>query len=340
MPEKTDKNTCLRMYKNLKIVRRFDEISIELMNTGEIPGPLHPAIGMEAIGVGIGTAMSEGDYLCAAHRSSLSGQITRGVELKYILAEFMGKKDGCMSGKGGSMHISGGIDKGIFALDSVVGSRPGFGAGIALALKLKGEDKVVIAGYGDGGANQGVIHEVMNMAAIWNLPILFYCENNQYAATTSVKYSNLIKNLSERAASYGFSGETIDGMDLISVYESTKDAIEKIRSGNGPHLLEFVSYRFAGHWSGEELQTYINYRSDEEVEEWKLKDPLRTFPDKIVKEYNCTREELDKIDKEVEVILDEAIEFSRNSKFPEPEEAIEKMYATPFEGIPHKGWID
>ena len=339
MTEKIDKSTYLKMYKNLRLARRFDERTVELMNQGEIPGPLHPAIGMEAIGVGIGTAMKDGDFLCSSHRT-LSGQITRGAELKYILAEFMGRVDGYMSGKGGSMHISAGLDKGIFALDSVVGSRVGFGTGIALAFKLRKENKVVVAGYGDGGANQGVVQEAMNMAAIWKLPILFYCENNQYAATTSVKYSNLIKNLSERASAFGFSGETIDGMDVITVYNSANNAIEKIRSGSGPYLLECVSYRYRGHWSGEELQTYIKYRTDDEINYWKSKDPLKIFPNDLIEKYNCTEEELNKIDKEVEDIMEEAVEFARKSKFPEPENAIKDMYATTYEGIPHKGWID
>jgi len=339
MTEKIDKNILLSMYKNLKLARRFDEKTVELMNQGEIPGPLHPAIGMEAIGVGIATAMGERDFLCSSHRT-LSGQITRKAELKYILAEFMGKVDGYMSGKGGSMHISGGLDKGIFGIDSVVGSRVGFGAGIALAFKLRGEKRVVVAGYGDGGANQGVVHETMNMAAIWKLPVLFYCENNQYAATTSVKYSNLIKNLSQRASAYGFSGETIDGMDVICVYNHAKDAIEKIRSGSGPFLLECISYRYRGHWSGEELQTYIKYRNKEEIEYWKSKDPLKTFPSDLITKYNCTEDELKRIDKEVEDIIQEAVEFARNSKFPEPKDALKNMYATPLEGIPHKGWMD
>lgn len=339
MPEIIDKNTSLKMYKNLKLTRRFDEVTIDLMNQGEIPGPLHPAIGMEAIGVGLGTAMDDGDFICASHRT-LSAQITRGAQIKHILAEFMGKVDGYMSGKGGSMHISGGIDKGMFSIDSVVGSRAGFGTGIALALKLSKKNNVVVAGYGDGGANQGLVHESMNIAAIWNLPILYFIENNQYAATTSVKYSNKIKNLSQRAEAFGFSGETVDGMDVVTVYNTAKKAIDKIRSGAGPHLIEFIAYRYRGHWSGEELQTYIKYRDKDEIELWKSRDPLKIFPDEMVKKYGCTEEELKCIDREVEGILDDAVEFARNSKFPEPEEAVKGMYATPYPNIPHKGWID
>ena len=339
MPEKIEKSTLLSMYKNMKLTRRFDDVTIDLMNQGEIPGPLHPSIGMEAIGVGLGTAMIDGDFICATHRT-LSAQITRGAEIKHILAEFMGRVDGYMSGKGGSMHISGGLDKGMFSIDSVVGSRAGFGTGIALALKLSKKNNVVVAGYGDGGANQGPVHEAMNMAAIWSLPILYFCENNQYAATTSVKYSSKIENLSQRAAAYGFSGETIDAMNVMTVYNAAKKAIDKIRSGGGPHLIECKAYRYRGHWSGEELQTYIKYRDKDEIALWKSKDPLLTFSKELTETYGCTQAELQAVDKEVEDIMDEAVEFARNSKFPEPEEALRGMYASPYPNIPHKGWID
>ena len=326
-------------YKKMVTIRLFEEKVQDLYARGSVPGLIHLYIGEEAIAAGVCSHLRREDYITTTHRGH-GHVIGKGAELKYILAEFMGRVDGYMSGKGGSMHISAGLDKGIFALDSVVGSRVGFGTGIALAFKLRKENKVVVAGYGDGGANQGVVQEAMNMAAIWKLPILFYCENNQYAATTSVKYSNLIKNLSERASAFGFSGETIDGMDVITVYNSANNAIEKIRSGSGPYLLECVSYRYRGHWSGEELQTYIKYRTDDEINYWKSKDPLKIFPNDLIEKYNCTEEELNKIDKEVEDIMEEAVEFARKSKFPEPENAIKDMYATAYEGIPHKGWID
>ncbi len=340
MSDKIDKKILLSIYKNLKLARRVDEKTIELLNNGEIYGWLHPAIGMEAIGVGIATAMQDKDFFCPARRTGISGQITRGMEIDYMMAEMMGRIDGFCHGKGGATHFSAGLEKNIFTTDSVVGSRPGYGAGIALSFKLRGEKRVVAAGYGDGAANQGLIHEVMNMAAIWKLPILFYCENNQYAVTTSAKYSTAIKQLSDRASAYGFSGETVDGMDVITVYKKAKNAIENIRSGDGPYLLECISYRFMGHYSGESFQTHVKYRTDEEINYWKSKDPLRIFPDDLIKKYNCTRNELGKIDREVEQAIEHAVGFARKSKFPEPEDALKDMYATPYKTIPRKGWID
>ena len=184
----------------------------------------------------------------------------KGADVRIVLAEFLGKAGGCHSGKAGSMHISAGLELGIFGVDSVIGSRPGFGAGLALASQLRGENNVTAAFYGDGAANQGIVHESMNIAAIWKLPLLFVCENNQYAYTTSVKDANAINSLSERAKAYGFTGETVDGMDVVAVYLAARKMVEQIRSVGGPLLLECEAFSFEGHWSGERGRTDLTYR--------------------------------------------------------------------------------
>ena len=273
MEEKTSKEFYLGIYKNLKLTRRFEEKTIEMMNKGEIPGPLHPSNGMEAVGVGVCTALKKGDIICPSHRT-ISGQITKGAEIKYLLAEYMGKIDGYNKGKGGSMHVNAGFENDVFGVDSVVGGKASFAIGIALAGKLRGQKNVTVAFFGDGAMNQGVVHESMNMAAIWKLPVLFVCENNQFAATTSVKYSTLLEKLSKRAEAYGFEGFTVNGMDVIAVHDKTKEIVEKIRSGNGPALLECITYRFKGHWQGDPEV----YRSKEEVEKWvKTKCPIKKY---------------------------------------------------------------
>ena len=319
----------LEIYKNLKLARKFEEKTIELMNKGEIPGPLHPSNGMEAIGVGVCSALKKGDIICPSHRT-ISGQITKGAQIKYLLAEYMGKIDGYNRGKGGSMHINAGFENDVFGVDSVVGGKASFSIGIALANKLRKNNHIVVAFFGDGAMNQGVVHESMNMAAIWKLPVLFVCENNKYAATTSAKYSTLLENLSVRAGAYGFNGHTVDGMDVVSVFKKSQEIIEKMREGDGPALLECNAYRYKGHWSGEELQNYIKYRSKEEIKEWELKCPIKTYKKYLINNNIYSEDKISEIDNKVEAIIEEAVDFARKSSFPSPEEGLRGMYATEY----------
>ena len=328
-----DRNTGSKLYeeiyKNLKLTRRFEEKTIELMNKGEIPGPLHPSTGMEAIGVGVCSALKKGDIICTSHRT-ISGQITKGAQIKYLLAEYMGKTDGYNKGKGGSMHINAGFENDVFGLDSVVGGKASFSIGIALANKFRKNKHITVAFFGDGAMNQGAVHESMNMAAIWKLPVLFVCENNKYAATTSVKYSSLLENLSIRSEAYGFKGYTIDGMNVMSVFEKSKELIEKMREGNGPVLLECKAYRYKGHWSGEELQNYVKYRSKEEIDEWEQKDPIKNYRKYLIKNNICNEDKISKIDKNIDEIIEDAVDFARKSSLPSPEEGLKGMYATEY----------
>jgi len=327
MIENFDKDKCLDIYKYLKLGRRFEEKTIELGNQGEIPGSLHAGIGMEAIGVGISLALKEGDLTFKTHRGH-SYMIAEGAEIKYMFSELMGKANGYNKGRGGSMHLAG--------ISGVLGSTTHMAAGAALAFKLRKENKVAVAYFGDGASNQGPVHEAMNMAAIWQLPVVFVCENNQYAVTTSINYSSHIKNLSERAAAYGFTGVTIDGMDVIEVYNSASKLIDYARNGKGPSLLECRAYRFLDHSIGT-ANLKLNYRSVGEIEEWKKRDPIITWPERLINEKICTNDELQKVDILVEKIINDAVEFARNSKLPDPDEALKYMYSSEIEGIPQSG---
>jgi len=329
MQEKTEKQFYLKIYKNLKLTRRFEEKTIELMNRGEIPGALHPSNGMEAVGVGVCSALVKGDIVCPSHRT-ISAQITKGAQIKYLLAEYMGKVDGYSRGKGGSMHINAGFENDVFGVDSVVGGKASIATGIALAAKLRGNKSVTAVFFGDGAMNQGVVLESMNMAAIWKLPVLFVCENNQYAATTSASYSTLLKNLSSRSQAFGFDGFTVDGMDVLSVYNRTKEIVEKIRAGNGPSLLEAITYRYKGHWSGEELQNYVKYRTKDEIRQWELRCPILTFGKYLTANNICGQSEIDDIDAEIEKIIEDAVSFARKSEYPAAQEGIKGMYATQY----------
>jgi len=333
-----DKDTCTGLYKNLRLSRRFGEKIIELGNIGEIPGFIHSAVGMEAPGVGICYALQKEDIVVPTHRKPAQ-LITKGADIKYMMAEYMGKASGYNHGKGGELHCSPDLESGIMAVESqvAVGLVP-IACGIALASKLRNEKRVVVSFYGDGGANEGAVHESMNMASIFNLPVLFVCDNNQYAVTTPATKSSKLKNLSDRAASYGFSGTTIDGMDVVNIFITAREILDSIRNGKGPFLLECKSYRFHGHYSGEDLRK-LEYRSREEIEFWKSRCPVNLCRNYLADKKICSRDELDEIDRSVEDMINEAVEFARTSKYPEPGDALKDMYATEYEGIPDRGWV-
>lgn len=328
MIENFNKEQCLEIYRKLKTARRFEEKTIELGNQGDILGSIHAGIGMEAVQVGITLALKDGDIALKTHRDH--GQlIAEGVDPKYLFAELMGKINGYNKGLGGSMHLAG--------ISGVLGVNVPMASGAALAFKMRKENRVAVGQYGDGAANLGPLHEAMNMAAIWTLPVVFICENNGYAVSTSSKYSTLLENLSERSKAYGIPGETVNGMDVIEVYNAVSRLIERARSGKGPAILECKTYRFEDHSKSTAAQK-LAYRTNEEIEGWKKKDPVILWPERLVKENICTKEEIQKIDELVEKTIDEAVEFARQSPLPELEDAFKYMYATKCKGIPQKGW--
>ena len=262
--------------------------------------------------------------------------IAKGGDIRYMFAELMGKSSGYNHGKGGSMHIAEPAI-GILGANGIVGAGVPIAAGAALALKLKNQDKIVAVFYGDGASNQGVVHEGMNMAAIWDLPLLFICENNMYAVSTSIGYSARIKNLSERAKAYGFEGYTVDGMDVLAVYNKTRELVDNIRKGAGPYLLECRTYRYSGHFTAEPMLG-INYRTDDEINFYKSRDPILSFSKRLLEENICDAKEISDIDEKIDLSLEEAIKFARKSKKPVPGDAMKDMYATVYNGIPQEGW--
>jgi TPP-dependent pyruvate/acetoin dehydrogenase alpha subunit len=330
MIENFSKEKCLDIYRQLKIARRIEEKTIELGGQGEILGSIHAGIGMEAVGVGISLALKEGDIALKTHRDH--GQlVAEGVDPKYIFAELMGKVTGYNKGLGGSMHLAG--------ISGVLGVNVPMASGFALAFKMRKESRVAIGQYGDGASNLGPLSEAMNMAAIWTLPVVFICENNMYAVTTPIKYTSLLENLSDRSKAYGIPGVTVDGMDVIAVYKAASELIERARSGRGPAILECKTYRYEDHSKSTAAQK-LAYRSSEEVEAWKEKDPVIQWPNMLLKENICTKDEIAAVDALVEKSIDEGVEFARNSPLPELENAFKYMYATKIEGedIPQRGW--
>ncbi len=328
MIENFDKEKCLDIYRLLKMSRRFEQKTLELGGQGEILGSLHVGVGQEAVHVGIALALKDGDITFRTHRDS--GQmVAEGIDPKYLFAELMGKINGYCMGLGGSMHLPG--------ISGVLGVNAPMASGAALAFKLRNEKRVAVGQYGDGASNLGPLHESMNMAAIWKLPVVFICENNGYAVTTSIKYSSLLENLSDRGKAWGIPGETVDGMDVMAVYKAASRLIERARSGEGPAILECKTYRYEDH-SKSTANLVLSYRSKDEIAEWMKKDAIAGWAGKLLDEKICTKADLDKIDELVEKTIEEAVEFARNSPLPEPEDAFKHMYATEIKGIPQKGW--
>lgn len=336
MTEKITKNLALELYKKMVLCRKFEEKVVELVNRNEIYGTTHEYIGEEAVAVGVCSALRNDDLIGSTHRGH-GHIVSKGGNIKYMFAELFGRVDGYNKGKGGSMHIAD-LGIGVLGANGIVGAGVPIAVGAALAIKIKKMDKVVISFFGDGAANQGVVHEAMNMAAIWDLPIIFVCENNQYAVSTSVKYSLRIDNISDRSKSYGFDGKTIDGMNVLEVYNNSKEIVNKVRYASKPFLLECKTYRYSGHFTAEKILN-LNYRTEDEINYYKSICPILTFSTKLINEGICTKKELDDIDNLVINQIDEAVDFARKSKSPEPSEALKDMYATGYKGIPQEGWV-
>jgi pyruvate dehydrogenase E1 component alpha subunit len=319
----------------MRLIRRFEERIVELVNRNEIPGVTHEYVGQEAVATGVCAALRADDVITSTHRGH--GHIlAKGGEPRRMIAELMARANGYNRGRGGSMHIAD-LSLGIYGANGIVGAGTPIACGAALAAKLKGLDRVAVAFFGDGGMNQGVVHEAMNLAAIWTLPVLFVCENNGYAISASIREMAVVERLSDRARGYGMPGEWVDGMDVLAVRGAVEKAVARARGGEGPTLLECRTYRFVGHFTAEKARG-IRYRSDEEIAEWRRRDPVEVFPAWLEREGIATAAETEAVRRHVEGTLDDAIAFARASPFPAPAEALEGMYATPYPHLPARGF--
>lgn len=323
-----DQELLAGMYRRMRLIRRFEERVIELVNANEIAGVTHEYIGEEAIAVGICSALRTEDVITSTHRGH-GHIIAKGGDVRRMMAELFGRSTGYNRGKGGSMHIAD-LALGIYGANGIVAAGVPIAAGAAFASRLRKTGVVAAAFFGDGGANQGVLHETMNLAAIWKLPLLLVCENNQYAVTTPVSYATAGPGIAARAAGYGMPGMVVDGMDVAAVYEAAREAVDRARAGEGPTLLECRAYRFHGHFTAERALG-ISYRSAEEMDQWKQRDPVTACGAALDAASRAA------IDQEVEDLLEEAATFARESPWPSPEEALEDMYVVNYPGLPAKG---
>lgn len=317
-----DEDLLCRFYRTMVTIRFFEQAVEKHFLAGDIPGFVHLYIGEEAIATGVCANLTEDDYIASTHRGH-GHCIGKGADVNKMMAELFGKRTGYCKGKGGSMHIAD-FGIGMLGANGVVGGSLSIAAGAALAISMLDQKRVTVAFFGDGASNRGTFHESANLASVWKLPIIFLCENNQYASTTPYKTTTSVEDIADRAHGYSMPGVTVDGNDVFAVYEAAKAAIERARNGGGPSLLEAKTYRVKGHFVGDpEL-----YRSKEEVEEiFKKRDPISRFEKQVLNEGLLSQKKLDDIKLEAQEVIDNALAFAKASSEPDPSELLSDVYA-------------
>jgi TPP-dependent pyruvate/acetoin dehydrogenase alpha subunit len=307
------------MYKKMLKIRLFEEKVSDLLTQGLLPGNVHSYKGQEAVAVGVCANLREDDYLTSTHREH-GHFIAKDARLDKMMAELLGKKGGYNKGKGGPRHLFD-ISKGLLGAYGIVGGGIPIAVGAGLSISLRKTDQVCACFFGDGAANQGTFHEGINLASVWKLPVVFVCENNMYGVTVSVEKSTSVKDIADRAIGYNIPGIKVDGMDVEQVYAASHKAVGRARSGEGPTLIECKTYRFEGHCGGD--PAHGTYRTKQEVLAWINKDPIRQF----LRSQALKAEEAEKIRKETILEIEDAVKFAMESPYPNPEEALEGVYA-------------
>ncbi len=309
-----DKETALAIYEKMVLIRKFEEMLYYIFSTQKMPGSMHQYNGQEAVAAAVCAHLDDNDYVTSTHRGH-GHCIAKGIDVNAVMAEIFAKKTGCCKGMGGSMHISD-ISKGIIGANGIVGAGIPIAAGAALACQYDGSRRVAVCFFGDGASNEGAFHEGINLAAAWKLPVVFVCENNLYGYTTPFHRVAAVTDIAVRAEAYGITGRVADGMDACDVYEKAGALIEQAREGGGPSLLECKTYRFMGHSRFEKP----TYRTQEELEEWKRKDPIPRFRAGLSSMFACGEEEIAAIEQAVAEKIDRSVEYAQNSPDAGPED--------------------
>jgi TPP-dependent pyruvate/acetoin dehydrogenase alpha subunit len=320
-------DTRISLYATVRLIRRFEERAIELVRSGDIVGGIHPYIGQEAIAAGVCAALRADDIITSTHRGH-GHVLAKGADPARMLAELAGRATGLNQGRGGSMHAAD-FRLGIFGANAIVGANAPITVGAAWAARQAGSDRVAVSFFGDGAVNQGVLLESMNLAALWRLPVLFVCENNGYATTLTVADA-VAGTITGRAEAFGISAVTVDGMDPEVVLAATGEAVDRARTGMGPSLIECLTYRFGVHHTSE-YRTGITYRDEEEVHNGRMRDPV------AIQAARLSDTDRDRIDAEIESVMDDAAEFALSSPHPDPAGALDHLYATGFPARPGGG---
>lgn len=316
-----NKGTLMEIYKRMQQARTFDETLNTFFKEGFMHGTTHLSVGEEASGVASCMALNKEDYITSTHRGH-SHAIGKGMVLNRMMAELFGKVTGYCRGKGGSMHTAD-LDKGNLGANGVVGGGFSIAVGAALTQKMKNTGRIVLCFFGDGASNEGSFHESLNLASVWKLPVIFFCENNFYGMSTSIEKSMNIKDVAIRGKSYNIPSYIIDGNDAIEVYETTKKVAEYCRKGNGPILIESKTYRYLGHSKSDKNV----YRTKEEIERWKKKDPIKRLEKYLIENHIAIKEEMIEIQRQVIKEIEEAVEYAKNSPDPSLDILMEDVYA-------------
>ena len=316
-----NKEDYLNLYRKMYLIRLFEESCGENYSKGFIRGFLHLYIGQEAVAVGSIDSLEEKDFIVTHYRDH-GHAIARGLSTNGLMAELFGKETGVSKGRGGSMHLFD-SEKNFMGGHAIVGAQMPLAAGFALASQYRKEDSVTMVYFGDGATNQGTFHETMNLASVWKLPIVFFLENNFYGMGTSVeRIRSNGKSFSNMAEGYGIPSTIVDGMDVIAVKETTKEVVDKVRSGNGPALIEATTFRFQGH----SMADPAKYRESSEVDEWRKKDPVESFPEYIISSNIASKEEIEDVKKSVEDEMNAAVKFATESNEPDLESLSKDVY--------------
>jgi len=315
----------IELYRQMLLIRRFEEKSAEVYVAGKIGGFCHLYIGQEAVGVGTISAIRKDDYVLASYREH-GLALAKGMSARSIMAELYGKATGCSKGKGGSMHM---FDKslGFLGGHAIVGGQIPLATGTAFATKYQGTDQVTLCYFGEAAVNQGAFHESLNMAQLWKLPCIYICENNQYGMGTSLARAMSLRDISKKACAYEMASEFVDGMDVLAVREATVRAVERARKDYLPTLLEIRTYRFMGH----SMSDPGNYRTRAEIEKYQERDPIKLFSASLLEEKIVDQKALDEIDRKIHEEVEDSLRFAEESPLPDPKELYTDVYANPIE---------
>src|SRR5919198_1140789 len=303
----------LWLYERMRLIRDFEERLHVDFAAGKIPGFVHLYAGEEAVATGVCAHLRDDDYITSTHRGH-GHCLAKGVDVRSMMAEIYGKATGACKGKGGSMHIAD-VDKGMLGANGIVGGRPPLACGAGLSAKSRGTDQVTICFFGDGASNQGTTAEGLNLAGIWGLAVVFICENNRYAETTSTEYSVSGRDIAARARGFGMPSIAVDGQDVFAIYEAVGEAIARARSGEGPSFIEAQTYRYFGHFEGDT----IKYRTRDEEDSYRSRDCIQRFRTAVLEQSLLSEAELEAVDRRAANIIEEAVLFALQSPLPAPE---------------------
>jgi len=323
LSDEISNETLLDLHRRMVRIRHFEETAGKMMEDGKIPGALHLYVGEEAVASGVMIHLSNEDQITSTHRGH-GHLIAKGGEFGRMFAELFGRATGYCKGKGGSMHISN-MDLGMLGANGIVGGGPPIAVGAAFSNKYRKTNNVACCFFGDGASNEGSFHEAANMASLYKLPVVFVCENNGYGEYTAQANHQAIVDVADRAPGYGMPGVVVDGMDTVAVYEAAGEAIARARAGDGPTLLECKTYRYFDHVGVRGMG--LTYRTDEEVEEWKKKDPIDQFEARLAEQGVLSAEEAQAVHDAVMSEIDAAIQFAEESPYPEADSILEDVYA-------------